>query len=110
MIGWAAGLIAGVLLLGIAVVGSSLWSMNEKVAVQSAQLISLQSQQTTMQAQLTECLPTKYNNSDATKDRASMLELFAKQLERSYAQDAKLQVLAEFKARMEERLKIQEKP
>lgn len=106
LITWAGGIIAGILLLGIAVVGSILWSLNEKVTAQGTTLIGLQTQQATMQAQLTDCINIKYNRSEAAEDRRSMLDLFAKQLERSYAQEQKIQTLSEFKAQIAERLKI----
>lgn len=107
---WVLGIVGTLAVSGISVNIAVLWTLNSSVVALTAKNESLTERISGLEDSITRGTQSRYTSADAASDRAAMMNLISAQSNRNTEQDSIIARLVEFKARAEERLKINGTP
>lgn len=104
---WAFGIIGTLAATGVTVNVAVLWTLNSSVVALTAKNESLTERISGLEDTIARGTQSRYTSADAASDRSALMNLLTAQANRNTDQDGQIARLLEFKARAEERLKIE---
>lgn len=107
---WILG-IAGVLTTsGIFVTGATFWSLKSDIAATASAQAAMNERLISIEKDMVQRTGDRYTGSDAARDRTMYAETLNRMNDRVILQESRMSDLLQFKARMEERMKLEQKP
>ena len=103
---WVAGIAAVLITTGLIALFTILWAMHSTQIRMEETLNGFTKRLDSMEVRLSDGTSKRYTSDNAAVDRAGVMDLISGLIKRNDAQDEELSKLREFKARAEERLKI----
>ena len=100
-VGWILGITGALFISAISVIGVMLFNGNAAIAVMGAELKQVKEQLVDVQSSLTKVGAERYSGADATRDRAALMELMSKMVERNNQQDTEIMSVSRSVARLE---------